>query len=190
MRESSPQLSSDVYVLDEKLTPEAYSFEIDAYKLKGKAEEVKKAGHKVHFYARIPQLQEKQQKALQREIRARNESGTQAYIDEDIQLAKIDGLYILSNAKTSDGQLKLIQDIKPGENAGQKAVEIDDDYKIFIDPVTADVLGISTKTINTTEIQDEKSRAILRVVDQTRNSMGITRQNIEFALRNLASKRR
>lgn len=91
----------------------------------------------------------------------------------------LNGQYQLTT-KTSDHRLKLEQPTRSWDAAGKKNREIEDDWKISIDPVTAHLLGFEAD-IDLRNLSEETTN-ILRQIDELRIQAGLTQKNIALIL--------
>ncbi len=180
-------MSEDTYIVEEKLHPAYYTRQIDAYRLAEQAKKALEAGIRCQFYVHIPQLERLEENRIIRNheldgSEKRNEPVPDEFAKE---IFEVDGIYLVSNLRTSDRKLKIVAEA-PGNNGKVDMKELDDSWEIFLDPVTADVLGIEASGQREKKYGDENfssiSADVLAKIDRTRHSLGLTHQTIKFRI--------
>lgn len=180
-------MSEDTYIVEEKLHPAYYTRQTDAYRLGEQIQKAHEAGIRCQFYVYIPQLERREENLIIRNHELdRGEKRNEPVPDEFAkQIFQVDGIYLVSNLRTSDRKLKIVAEA-PGNNGKVDMKELDDSWEVFLDPVTADVLGIEAPRHREKKYGDENfstpSADILAKIDRTRHSLGLTHRTIKFRI--------
>ncbi len=188
MAEQLKQMSEDLYYVGEKLPADAYNVQIDGYHLAEKIKAAHEAGVKMDFFAYIPALEKKKEDEIIRKFELdspekREQEVPRKAID---QIMQVDGIYRVSNQKTSDGKIKYMDQTENSHSNGGGTImrEIDDSWAVFLDPVTADVLGVRPIRESMKELTGREYPSagieILERINTTRYQVGHTFENIGF----------
>lgn len=195
MSERGPRMSEDTYIVEEKLHPAYYTRQTDAYRLGEQIQKAHEAGIRCQFYVYIPQLERREENLIIRNHELDREEKKDEPVSDEFakQIFEVDGIYLVSNLRTSDRKLKIVAEA-PGNNGKVDMKELDDSWEIFLDPVTADVLGIEAPVRREKKYGDENfssiSADILAKIDRTRHSLGLTHQTIKFRIEEKREKAR
>ena len=183
MAEQNIKITGENYSVREKLNPEAYNVKTDPYHLNERAQILRdQASIKVTSYVRIPRLEARQENALIRKFELDTDQGREGPVPPKFmrEVFAIDGLYLVSNETTSDGKLKLVEDVPGGEPGATKLRELDEQWELYLDPATADLLGLTTQSEQ--QPVDAISREILDEIGRIRLRMGLTRDDIRHRI--------
>ncbi|MCL4405705.1 MAG: hypothetical protein M1287_00670 [Firmicutes bacterium] len=182
-------MSEDSYVVTEKLDKNAYRIKTDPYRLKEQAQKAGDAGIKSQFYAYIPRIERRDESKLIREHGLYDEKKQTQPVPPEFmrKMFEIDGICLLSNMHSSDGKLKLVEPIPENVMGGSAAKiwEIDDDWEVFIDPVTAAFLGIESNDgpQATPKRPSTPSDDILVEINNVRKRLRLTQEEIVYRIR-------
>lgn len=183
MSERKIAINPETYVVHEKLGANAYHVKTDPYHLNEKAQSMKReAGLSLEFYARIPRLETREERELLRKFELDTAETQEGPVPPRFmkELFALDGLYLLSNIKTSDGKLKLVQDVAGGEPGATRLRELDDHWEVHLDPVTANLMGFGRQ--NESQEVDTVSAEVLERIEKIRLQMGLTREDILYRI--------
>jgi len=183
MTERNIKITEETYTVREKLENGAYNVKTDPYHLNEQAQIMRnEAGVRLTFYARIPRLETREENALLRRFELDMDKGQEGPVPPRFmqEVFALDGLYLLSNEKTSDGRLKLVEEVQRGEPGTTQLRELDDHWELYLDPATADLLGLASQ--NDHQPVDPISGEILAEIEKTRLRMGLTREDIRHRI--------
>lgn len=176
------RITEETYIVHEKLDQQSYSVKTDPHTLCEKAKTAREAGVSLEFYAHIPQLETRDENALVRKFELGGEDKKDKPVPQKFmtEVFALDGLYLLTNIKTLGGNLKIAREIHGGSPGATELREIDENWDIYLDPETADLLGLNRKD-NKPQIEtspDTPSAEILKEIHLTRVRVGLTTTDI------------
>lgn len=188
MRNHPRSMSEELYIVEEKLPLDAYNVRIDAYHLAEKIKTANEAGVKMDFYAYIPALEKRKEDAVIRKFELDDPSNLDQPVPQKAieKIMEIDGIYRVSNQKTSDGKVKYVEQAENSHSSGGGTImrELDESWEVFLDPVTADVLGVRPIRESMKELtaKDYPSTGVklLEAINTARYNVGLTLENIGF----------
>ncbi len=176
-------ITPETYVVREKLETDAYHVKTDPYHLNEKAQSMRgEAGVSLEFYARIPGLETREERELLRKFELDTTETHEGAVSPRFikEFFALDGLYLLSNIKTSDGKLKLVQDVEGGEPGATRLRELDEHWEVYLDPVTANLMGYGKQ--NEQQKVNPISAEVLERIEKIRLQMGLTREDILYRI--------
>jgi hypothetical protein len=186
MENQRAEMSKNTYVVDEKLAVQSYSVKTNSWQMGNQIETANKAGVKFQFYAYIPQRKKRDENLLKQKFEIDESQPDKPKPQKFTEkLLTIDGIYLLSNLESFDGRLKSIEQRDDNTGGAIRMKELDEDWEIYIDPVTADVLGIKSGEMREKagELPSVLPDEILERIDEARHKVRLTFSEIQYRTR-------